>query len=360
MWTRQIKALLVAVLVLSAPVLAAANDAACQEAIDYSASEKGLAVYVLKNGELICEGYSNGGSSDRGNQLWSGTKSFNGIIAAAAVQDGLLNLDELVSKTLPEWNNDPQKATITIRHLLSLTSGLERGRTGRPANYSISAASSVIEPPGTKFIYSPTPFQVFGAVMKKKLSNSGRSPDVLEYLQKRVLDPIGIKPTGWKLTNEGDPLMPHGSEFTAKDWAKFGEFIRAGGVINGKNIVDPQAFAELFRGSRANPGYGLSWWLVSLSGATDRLSESVDIGEHEAELPKDMVFAAGAGNQRLYIVPSQGLTIVRMAKLGLAGGAARSKQGGGILARIKAKRSSTTIGDSGWSDFRFVSYFVNQ
>ena len=120
----QLVALAAWVAIAPATVGMAVAAPACEAALEYSAKHGGVAVLALKDGSPVCEGYTSGGAPDKAYELWSGTKSFNGIIAAAAVQDGLLALDEPVSKTIAEWRNDPQKSVVTIRQLLSLTSGL--------------------------------------------------------------------------------------------------------------------------------------------------------------------------------------------------------------------------------------------
>src|SRR5207249_4935391 len=74
-------------------------------------------------------------------RLASGTKSFSGAMLAAAVEDGLLKLDEKVADTITEWKNDQRKSQITIRHLLSLTSGIFGGST---REFSPSYARAVI------------------------------------------------------------------------------------------------------------------------------------------------------------------------------------------------------------------------
>ncbi|MBX3479751.1 MAG: serine hydrolase [Caulobacter sp.] len=318
-----------------APALAASggDTAVCQAAQDYSAARRGVSVLVMRNGATVCEGYAGQGGPDRGWELWSGTKSFTGLIAAAAVQDHLLTLDEKVADTLPEWRSDPLKSQITLRQLLSLSSGLE-GTVGRAPDYDRAIVAPVTAPPGTLFQYGAEPFQVFGAVMNRKLAAARTGDaDVLAYLKRRILDPIGVRWSGWRRTVGGDVMMPQGASFTAREWAKFGEFVRAGGIVEGRPIVDPATFRALFVGTAANPAYGVSWWLPRAGGRGPRTA-SIDFADHAAELPADMVIAAGAGDQRLYVVPSCGLTVVRQAAFGL--GIGRGRRG------------------PGWSDYEFL------
>ncbi|WGM37677.1 serine hydrolase [Caulobacter sp. NIBR1757] len=316
------------VLGLAAPALAAP----CDEAAAYSDQRAGVSVLVLKDGQVVCERYTAGGEPTQGWELWSGTKSFSGLIAAAAVQDGLLSLDEKVSDTVPEWRDDPRKAGATIRQLLNLTSGLST-TIGKPPVYDGAIATPFSAAPGTRFQYGAEPFQVFGAVMNRKLAAAKTGDaDVLAYLHRRVLGPIGAEPSGWRRTAAGEPLMPQGASFTAREWAKVGEFVRAGGTLRGKPLVDPAAFMAQFVGSKVNPAYGVSWWLPGVGGYGPRGATS-DFATHAAELPGDLVIAAGAGYQRLYVIPSCGLTIVRQAPI------------------PEATRDETPA----WSDFAFLT-----
>src|SRR3546814_16935742 len=96
-------------------------------------------------------------------------------------------------------------------------------------------------------------------------------------------------------------------------WAKIGEFVRGGGKLEGRPLVDEATFGEMFQGSQVNPAYGLTWWLPRSTPAVDIVTRSTDITSHADELPADMVFADGAADQRLYIIPSLRLPLVRQA-----------------------------------------------
>jgi len=101
--------------------------------------------------------------------------------------------------------------------------------------------------------------------------------------------------------------MPSGAALNAREWVKFGELLRLGGSWKGKQLVKKELLAQCYQGSEANPAYGLTFWLPAAgldpSGA-----------KTQALAPKDMVFAAGFANQRLYVLPTQGLVVVRQGK----------------------------------------------
>ena len=116
------------------PLHAEIHPADCALAAKYSESRHGTAMLVMQNGRTIFERYANGGSANRRWPIFSGTKSFWGIAAAAAVHEGLFKLDEPVSDTIIEWKNDSRKSQITIRQLLSQSDGIEgASRLQRPS-----------------------------------------------------------------------------------------------------------------------------------------------------------------------------------------------------------------------------------
>lgn len=318
--------------------VAAESGGACAAAQAYSTAQYGVSVLIQQDGKVVCEGYANGGGGDAAWPIHSGTKSFTGLILAAAVRDGLLTLDEPVSKTLPEWAADPTRATVTLRQLLQLTSGLG-GRAFPAPDFDEAVVQPFSASTGT-FQYAAAPFQAFGAVMERKLQAAGRDPDPLTYLKVRIADPIGMSWAGWRRTPGGDAMLDQGAILTAREWAKYGEFIRGGGQLNGKPIVDPATFAQLFQGSTANPAYGVSWWLPKANDTPDVVTARLDLRGHEADLPADLVIAAGAGDQRLFVAPSCRLTVVRQAKLDAQ--------------RIQAARARGGDIRDGWSDFAFI------
>lgn len=317
----------------------------CQEAIAYSNADNGVSVYVLKDGEIVCEAYSGIGGPDKGHEIWSGTKSFTGIMAAIAAKDGMLTLDDKVSDTITEWASDPVKSQVTIRQLLSLSSGISNlGQPGgRAPGYADAIKTPFFAAPGEKFQYGPQSFQIFGELIQRKLKARGTPMSSRDFAKTRILDPIGMVWTDWRSTPEGDPILSQGSVFTAREWAKFGEFVRKGGVApDGRKLVDPATFAQLFIGSKANPAYGVSWWLPRATTEPDVLTASIDLTRHSAELPADMVVAGGAGNQRMFVVPSCGLTAVRQAAFDPA-------------AALAAGPNRTRS----WSDFTFIKSLLD-
>lgn len=269
----------------------------------YSAERRGVSLMVVQAGQILFEDYPGEGGPERGWELASGTKSFTGLMAAAAVQDGLLTWDEPASDALREWRGD-ERRRITVRDLLSLTSGIGGGQIGRPPNYADAVASPAEAAPGQRFAYGPTPFQIFGEIMRRKTNG-----DPLAYLQRRIFDPLGVTPTRWWRGGDGNPHMPSGAALTARDWARFGWFV----LRQGEGRVDANALAQCFNGTRANPGYGLSFWLLRPGLVPPGRNAGIEIDPAFAARFGGISMAAGAGNQRLYLLPEQGLVVAHQA-----------------------------------------------
>jgi CubicO group peptidase (beta-lactamase class C family) len=249
------------------------------------------ALLVQRGDEIVFERYAGGYDADKPHALYSGTKSFWGVLAVAAQQDGLLDVDEPVSRTLPGWSADA-KARVRLRDLLQLTSGIGFGGLGNAVpSFDVAAAVELKNEPRATFTYGGIPLQVFGAVLARKLAPRGLSPNA--YLRERILDPIGLRAASWRTLKDGTRPLPTGAFITAREWRKFGVLVRDGGTWEKKTIVPSAPLARCFAGSDANPRYGLGWWL--------------------SPLPKhpDVVYASGAGGQAMYVVPSAGAVIVK-------------------------------------------------
>lgn len=347
-------------------------------AADYSAKHAGRVVLIMHKGRVVFERGDNGWPVDRPHPLASGTKSFTGVAAMYAVQDGLLTLDELACETLTEWKADPRKSRITVRQLLTLSSGLDpsddllggrggaallgpgvgrrgepqsRDRKDEPGNLFASAVGvPATAEPGSKFEYGPSHFYAFGELLRRKLAASGLPEKTVQaYFEARVIKPLGLTFRVGK-DKAGNPKLPGGAVLTAKEWGTFGQFVLqkgawvseaarpAGGPESGAKpepaqLLKAELLAECFKPSKANPSYGLTWWLLADSGAgaeadgpkatgqpmRDRIrdryfkSESKGIVGPDGK-PITVYMAAGLGKQRLYVLPQFDLVVVRFAE----------------------------------------------
>ncbi len=241
----------------------------------YHARHKPQALLIQHAGETLFEAYGDGFTADSPHALYSGTKSFWGITAVTAERERLLSLDE------PVWRG------ASIRELLNLTAGVPFGGLGASVpTYEKALATEPRDAPGSRFTYSGIPLQIFGAVFAKRLHPFGLTPH--EYLHDRVLSRSGTTVSSWRSLKDGTCPLPTGAFLTAKNWATFGAFVA-------KNASE---FAQCFEGSKANPRYGLCWWLAP------------------PQAPADLIYASGSGGQAMYVVPSQDAVIVRFGNGG--------------------------------------------
>jgi len=316
--------LLIGILIATSPsVSAEIQPSDCERAAKYSESKRGVSILVLQNGRTIFESYVNGGSARDRWPIFSGTKSFWGIAALAAVHDGLFQLDDPVSETITEWKNDPRKSQITIRQLLNQTDGIEGASRLQRASIRDRNAAAIrlptIAEPGSAFIYGPSHLQIFAELLHRKLN--GRA--TTQYIEARVLNRLGLGRLNYKKDAHGNPLPATGFELTAREWARLGELVLGRGKYHGRQIVPANLLSEAFVGSQANPSYGLTFWLNQqsrkLAGEAD-MERMLDLPWQSAQwtdvcickdAPDDMVVALGSGYQRLFIIPSLKAIIVR-------------------------------------------------
>jgi CubicO group peptidase (beta-lactamase class C family) len=298
-------------------------------------------VLVLIDGQAVCAT----GDQETAQELWSGTKSIAALLAAIAVDDGLLTLDELASNTLIEWANDPLRKQIRIADLLKMTSGIP-SQVGMPPAYAQSLEIPLRGAPGEQFLYGPAPYQVFGEVLRRKLAQLPMPTTIEAYANSRLFGPLDITDYRWRSGRDGNPLMPQGIAMRADDLAKIGLLIAAEGRHNGADIIQRDTLRALFVGSDANGAYGVGWWLPQTTISRDRITATFDLARNNETVPTDLVAAAGAGGQRLYIVPSRHLVVVRQASLDLS--SLRGDQTGAVERPV------------GWSDTAFMSLILDE
>jgi CubicO group peptidase (beta-lactamase class C family) len=296
-------------------------------AAEYSAAHTGAAMVVMKNGKVIFEDYPNGHTSRDLHKIYSGTKGFWILAALKAVEEGRIDLNERVATTIPEWQNDPGKSRVTIRQLLSFCSGLDAANQlhgdGFADRDAIAIRTALVAQPGSAFIYGPAPLQVFHEILKRKLAEHDETPT--RFLERKVLQPMGLGPQRYLADKEGNPLLATGFMMTARRWARMGQLILDGG----RPVVSPSSLAQCFRGSSANCAFGMGFWNNRM--AAESVGRELDIEDTLEpkwnrqnwqcacicrDAPADLVASVGSGYQRLFVIPSMQLVVVRLGRFG--------------------------------------------
>ncbi len=284
------------------------------------------ALLVLHRGRIVAERYAPGYNRQTRFPGWSMTKSVTGVLIGLLVADGRLRLDESVPITPWQRSGDP-RGEITLRQLLQMRSGLRHTEAGDPAYASDEvrmlfldgrddmagyAESPPLEAePGRKFEYSSATSVNLADVAARVLAGdaqpSVRRQAVTDYLHTRLLQPLGMRSAVPEFDAAGTFIGSSMLHATARDWGKFGEFLRNGGAVRGAQIV-PRAWTEFMtRQSPRNPGYGAQLWL-------NRPQPDGSPPLFPGRAPAGLFACIGHLGQYVIVSPRQQLTIVRLGK----------------------------------------------
>ncbi len=261
-----------------------------------------------------------------------GTKSFTCALYAVGTTKGYWTLETRAADIITEWQTVPRKQDILLKHLLSLSSGLSEAPGYNPLTvrnldtYSLGINGTTADfAPDQAAIYTPTTFQVMAAMLERK--NGGVDP--VTVLEENVFSKLGIAPDSahdtaskWTRDNKGKPQMAGGASLSAREWARYGLLMANHGVWNGEQVLDAARVDECW--SYRPPaflGYGLTWWLNRPNEGTydpgvdhlpaDGLGDGMQLASNA---PADMAIAAGAGKQRLYVIRSLDVIVVRFGR----------------------------------------------
>ena len=299
--------------------LPAATFAAMQ---DWSNKHGGVGLVVLVNGQLAGEAYADEVTADTRTQSNSMHKSVVAMLMGAALADGIVqSADDPVGKYIPAFKDDP-RGTITLRQLLSMTSGLKNPSMAKmesPAveimlgNASAAALSLPIETRPGIFNYNNANLQLAGTALANAVQRAGKGR-YADYLSQKVWCPLGNRDGQlWLEFEGGQPRYFAYLNASLRDWARVGELLRRGGEWNGQQLIPAGWIAAITAPSPANPNYGMGIWRGSPWLRERHYSKEVSmtVPQREAFLADDVVYFDGFGGQRVYVVPSAGMVIVR-------------------------------------------------
>ncbi|MFM9872403.1 MAG: serine hydrolase domain-containing protein [Fimbriimonadaceae bacterium] len=289
-------------------VLGLQSSGSFAKAWEYAKARGSDALVVMVDGKVV---YEVGDVDDKNQILASGTKSFCGTAMACAVQDQVISgWDEKLEVAIPEWKEDA-RGDITYGQLLGLNSGLDTKTSGgsftAPPEAEILAVKKKFDA-GRRFEYGPMPFNVFSLALERKL----KGEKIQDYLERRVLKPLGIDVSYARINDEGRVQIAGMGRCSPKDWVKLGELWRNNGKLNGKLLWDAKTFSEVSKNHGPGAQYGLSFWLSPEGSPRNGGGAS---GEFEG-----MFLAAGAGKQLNIVIPMENAVVVRTGRnQGVAG-----------------------------------------
>ena len=294
----------------------------------YSADKSGDALLVWVDGELVLEDYPNGYDPDDPHILTEASALLTTLGVLAAVNDGVLALDERAARTIAEWRDDPQKADITIAQLARMTSGL--GANARSGDLTVddAIAAPMVHAPGGGFRYGPAPVQVLGEILRRKTDGDLWVGTVLEAMGIPGGLWVAVSASAEANSARGAALMPRwfdGANMTPRHLGRIGQLLVQKGRWDGEPLIEN--IRLLTHPSAAQPAYGMGVWrnapMDSVGTALfDQLPESLMLPRAGERFiydgaPGSLYMVAGRYNQRLYVMPSRQMVVVRMGRADL-------------------------------------------
>jgi CubicO group peptidase (beta-lactamase class C family) len=266
---------------------------------------------VAHRGELVLERYFGGAGPDSLTNSMSMSKTLIGMLVGVAIRDrSIESIDASIGDLVPSWRGD--RAAITLRDLLQMTAGLRRSafvwnpwsdlaqmHMGNDLR-AVALAVPRIEPPGERFSYNNVNTQVLAAALENA---TGRR--LAHYLSESLWQPLGAGDAQWWLDREGGMPKAYCCIFARpRDWIRVGLLLHHRGRVGEREVV-PEAWIDaMLTPSAREPSYGLHvrlgepgpWWMT------------------EPFVPPDVIILDGKDFQRVYVVPSHDLIVVRVGE----------------------------------------------
>jgi len=269
------------------------------------------AVVIVYKGKIIAERYAEGFSKDTPLMGWSMTKSAINAMVGILVQMNLLNLEE--NHLFQEWSEDGDpRSTITLDQLLRMSSGLEWSEVyaglsdatkmlfGSPEPSRLATSKQLEFPPDSSWEYSSGTSNIISELVRQKIGGSNKQ--YWNFPHSFLFNKLGMRSAVIEPGPDGTFV---GSSFmyaTARDWARLGLLYLNDGVWNGDRILPPGWVEYSHKATLKAPRqkYAAHFWRTK--------------GEDGSgpDMPKDAYHMAGYEGQKVVIIPSYDLVIVRL------------------------------------------------
>lgn len=307
---------------IGAATNATISQAALDQAVAYGEETGSHALLVYRDDGIELEKYYPGYNADSIAQTQSMHKSVLAILVGIAIEDGHIgSIDDPAALYLPEWAGD-DRAKITIKHMLRQTSGIDFATVGiNPLGgfYQLMLGADVTSAaldlplavePGAQFDYNSAIPQNMGLIIQRATGER-----YARYLSQALWRHIGA-PDAYVVLDSDEKSMPRTScclDATARSWLHIGLLHLNEGRIGDQQVVPAQWIRDIATPGDINPNYGYFTWLGSEHDQFRHYNRktSVRVFHSEPYVAEDVIYFDGFGGQRVYVIPSYRLVIVR-------------------------------------------------
>lgn len=275
-----------------------------QTLYDFLEDKGTKAFIILKNGKIVIEKYFNGGSSTEHYPWYSAAKTLSAFMVGIAQQEGELNINSSSSTYLGSgWANITanQEQDITVLDHLTMTTGLDYNVDNE--NCTDQECLSFLNTPGTFWYYHNATYNLVRDIVTNATGISYN-----DYFREKVGNETGMNGT-WLSLGYSNVFYS-----TARSMARFGLLNLNEGKWDTTTLMEDQEYftAMTTTSQEHNKAYGYLWWL---NGKDSFRSPSLEIefpGALMPSAPTDLIAGLGKNDQKLYVVPSENLVIVRL------------------------------------------------
>ena len=304
---------------IAGPAVVEPADPALKAALDHAFEEpeapplrRTKAVVVVRDGRMIAERYAGGVTIETPLLSFSLTKSVVNALIGILTEQGYLSPS--IPAPIPEWRtmSDPRHA-IEVEHLLRMTTGLALDETNSgfdPSSQMLylhddmagfAVKAPLIAPPGTRFAYSSPTTQLLARIIRDAV---GGPEQTLAYAWHELFNPLGMRDVTLEFDGAGTLQASTYMLASARDWARFGLLYLNDGVLAGKRILH-EDWVDFSAAATLDTDYGAGFW-------TNRSENQNAKGRVRLGIPRDAFFASGDLGQRVVIIPSRQMVVVRL------------------------------------------------
>ena len=282
------------------------NQNAVQPLLDYLLLKNTKSFMILVNGRIVMENYFNGHTA---NTLWrwnSAGKTLTSTVTGIAEQEGFINTNNKVSDYLGTgWTSAPlaKENLITCKNLLRMNSGLDDtlGDDVAPSNLQYVADA------GTRWAYH----NVYVKLQDVVEQATGQTWN--NYFNTKLRDKIGMSSTGVWFNGTGANLGLRIYFSNTRSMARFGLLALNNGNWNGTQVINSAFLNQATTTSQnINLAYGYLWWLNGKTSYRLPQTQLQFNGSLIASGANDMYMALGKDDQKIYVIPSKKMVVIRM------------------------------------------------